>query len=69
MMKQLISLEMLIGLSRLVSEIEQTTIQVLIVRPIELAPYVDWWLNFPGWHRPEEKLPHLQNMEFDFLQA
>jgi hypothetical protein len=57
---------MLITLLLLVSEIDQTTIQVVIVIPLELEPYIDWWLNFPGWHQLDEQLPNLQTWNLTF---
>jgi hypothetical protein len=69
MMKHLILLIMLVALLILISEIEQTTIQIVIVIPVEFGPYVDWWFSFPGWEPHDEQLPSPQNMDFDFLQA
>jgi len=66
MTKQLFLLIILIALLLLVSEIKQTTIQVLIVVPAELEPYVDWWLSFPGWPQLNEQLPNPQTMESNF---
>jgi hypothetical protein len=63
-MKQLILLIMLIALLLLVSEIEQSTIQLVIVIPLEWVPYVDWWLSFPGFQQPDQKLPSQQNIGF-----
>ena len=54
-MKLLILLVVLLALLLMFVENEHTTIQVVIIIPIELVPYYEWLLSYPGWQTPQDE--------------
>jgi hypothetical protein len=59
MIKQLILLLMMLALLLLPAG-ENQIVQVMVILPLELVPYYEWVLNFPGWQQLQNEPSNMQ---------